>query len=233
MKIFALDCAKKTGGVAISVDGKLIYESYVNASTTHSETLLAMCDAAFSAVKLAPCDIDLFAVTAGPGSFTGLRIGIALIKGFAFANNIPCAPVSSLEALAQSVQVESGVIATALDARRQHVYGAIFIKNGAELTRITEDDILPCEDFAKKASEVHKTHKIGVKVYCIGDGAHMLAGKAENMCVCDDYIINGRAFGICKSAQIMHSKNLCVTPSDLTPIYLRPTLAERNLNGEN
>ncbi len=226
MKIFALDCAKKTAGVAISDNGLLIYESYISLQNTHSETLLNMCHNAFSASGLTTSDIDLYAVTAGPGSFTGIRIGVGLIKGFAFINNTLCAPVSSLKALAQSLPY-SGVIAAVLNARREHVYGAVFLKNGSEIKRLSKDEILPAQEFEQKANELCNLHAKGNVVHCIGDGCSLITHS--NFIKCDDSIINGRAFAICEIAAEMHKQQICVEPEKLLPIYLRLTLAERSL----
>ena len=100
MTVLGLDCAGKTAGVALCTDGELFYESRLCAGFTHSETLLPLCEEALRACRLSLQDISLLAVTAGPGSFTGLRIGLATVKGLAFAHGTPCAGVSTLEALA-------------------------------------------------------------------------------------------------------------------------------------
>ena len=125
MTIFGLDSAGKTAGIAILRDSRLIYECYLATGHTHSETLLCLCKNAFDAAGLSPAEIDVFAAAAGPGSFTGLRIGLAAVKGLAFPHDTPCAAVSTLEALAYSAAVE-GTLLCALDARRGEVYGPVF-----------------------------------------------------------------------------------------------------------
>ena len=125
MTIFGLDSAGKTAGIAILRDSRLIYECYLATGHTHSETLLCLCKNAFDAAGLSPAEIDVFAAAAGPGSFTGLRIGLAAVKGLAFPHDTPCAAVSTLEALAYSAAVE-GTLLCALDARRGEVYWAGF-----------------------------------------------------------------------------------------------------------
>ena len=114
MTIFGLDSAGKTAGIAILRDSRLIYECYLATGHTHSETLLCLCKNAFDAAGLSPAEIDVFAAAAGPGSFTGLRIGLAAVKGLAFPHDTPCAAVSTLEALAYSAAVE-GTLLCALD----------------------------------------------------------------------------------------------------------------------
>ena len=125
MTVLGLDCAGKTAGVALCRDGELFYESRLCAGFTHSETLLPLCEEALRACRLSLQDISLLAVTAGPGSFTGLRIGLATVKGLAFAHGTPCAGVSTLEALAFCAP-PVGSCVCALDARRGEVYHAGF-----------------------------------------------------------------------------------------------------------
>ena len=125
MKILAVDTAGKTAGVAVMEDDRLLYEVYLDAGLTHSETLLPMVDAALKACRLSCADIDLYGVNAGPGSFTGLRIGLAAVKGLALPRQTPCAPVSTLEALA-AAHIGEGTVVCALDARRGQVYSAAF-----------------------------------------------------------------------------------------------------------
>ncbi len=238
MIIFALDCAKKTAGVAISSGGNLLYEDCTEKTGTHSETLLEMCNEALSKTKITPADIDLFAVTAGPGSFTGLRIGISIIKGLAFSRDAICAGVSTLEALAMSTadnavkpnEAHTGgvVIASALDARRNHVYGALFHYYNSKLTRLTDDDIMPAETFCELAQQKKSELNCNNKVLLAGDGAPLLA-NSELFDVCGEEIINGKPNAICKCAVLMHSEGKCTKASKLAPIYLRPTLAERSL----
>ncbi len=226
MIIFALDCAKKTAGVAISHDGKLLYEDCTEKVGTHSETLLCMCHDAFTKTGISPGEIDLFAVTSGPGSFTGLRIGISIIKGLAFAQNKPCAAVSTLEALAMSA--ECGIVASVLDARRNHVYGALFQKSESGLLRLTQDDILPAEQFCEIAVQATQKYNYCNRIICMGDGAPLIE-KNNLFVVPDEKTINGTAYAITKCALNLYTQNKCTTADMLVPVYLRPTLAERSL----
>ncbi|MEG1477822.1 MAG: tRNA (adenosine(37)-N6)-threonylcarbamoyltransferase complex dimerization subunit type 1 TsaB, partial [Oscillospiraceae bacterium] len=127
MKCFSLDSAGKTAGVALMEDGRLLYEAYLNSGNTHSVSLLPLVESAFNMAGITAKDIDLFAVNAGPGSFTGIRIGLALVKGLALPNNTPCVGTSTLESLAYGFGGE-GTILAALDARRGEVYYAAFTK---------------------------------------------------------------------------------------------------------
>lgn len=142
MTIFGLDSAGKTAGIAILRDSRLIYECYLATGHTHSETLLCLCKNAFDAAGLSPAEIDVFAAAAGPGSFTGLRIGLAAVKGLAFPHDTPCAAVSTLEALAYSAAVE-GTLLCALDARRGEVYWAGFFAADGAVERLCPDESAP------------------------------------------------------------------------------------------
>ena len=125
MNILAIDTAGKTAAVAVMRDDTLLYEMASNTGLTHSETLLPMVDTALKACGLTLAQLDLYAVTNGPGSFTGLRIGLAAVKGLAFPRETLCAPVSTLEALA-AAHTGEGTVLCALDARRAQVYSAAF-----------------------------------------------------------------------------------------------------------
>ena len=125
MNILAVDTAGRSASVALLRDDTLLYETVCNCGLTHSETLMPMVDAALKTAGLHPEDIELYAVTAGPGSFTGLRIGMSAVKGMALVHQTPCAGVSTLEALARCHTGE-GVVVCAMDARRGQVYWAAF-----------------------------------------------------------------------------------------------------------
>ncbi|MCI6177133.1 tRNA (adenosine(37)-N6)-threonylcarbamoyltransferase complex dimerization subunit type 1 TsaB, partial [bacterium] len=142
MNILALDTAGKTAAVAVMQQDILRYETASNTGLTHSETLLPMVDTALRACGLTAAQIDLYAVTIGPGSFTGLRIGLSAVKGLAFAANTPCAGVSTLAALAWGMAGQ-GTVVGALDARRGQVYWAGFDLESHD--RLTPDAAEPVE----------------------------------------------------------------------------------------
>ncbi len=230
MNIFAIDSAKQTLGIAIRQNNKLIYESYAALSVTHSQTLLPLCEAAFLATGLTPKLIDLYAITKGPGSFTGLRIGIGLIKGLAFAQNTPCVGISTLKALAQSIS-GTGYIAATLNARRNNVYCALFYKCDGKLTRITSDELLHKDEFYDKVLQICKSRNCTQRVTCVGDGALMFEGDMF-LPVDDDYIM-GKAGAITQLAQIASQNSKTVLPQNLAADYLLLTQAERALLGED
>lgn len=172
MIVLGIDSSAKTAGVAVSQDGTLLYESWLGTGFTHSETLLELIDAALRAVRITPAQVDVYAVTAGPGSFTGLRIGMALVKGLAAANGTPCVPVSTLRALADAADTV-GLIIPAMDARRGEVYTAAFEKNAAgELLRLREDTAESAAAAMEYAAAWCEAHPHGC-VTLVGDGAHL------------------------------------------------------------
>ena len=153
MNILAIDTAGKTAAVAVMRDDTLLYEMASNTGLTHSETLLPMVDTALKACGLTPAQLDLYAVTNGPGSFTGLRIGLAAVKGLAFAANTPCAGVSTMAALAYGVCGEGTVIG-AQDARRGQVYWAGFdLATHARLTPDAAEPVTALEELRDQPSE--------------------------------------------------------------------------------
>ena len=146
MNILAVDTAGKTAGVALLQDDRLLYEVYLDAGMTHSETLMPMIDTCLKMCGMTCADIDLYGVNAGPGSFTGLRIGLAAVKGLAFPRETLCAPVSTLEALA-AAHTGKGTVLCALDARRAQVYSAAF--DLATHARLLDDDARAVSDLAE------------------------------------------------------------------------------------
>ncbi len=228
MITFALDCHSQTAGVAVLKDNALLYECTFASQSTHSETLLKLCDDAFNTVNLKPFDINLFAVTNGPGSFTGIRIGLSIIKAMAFANNTPCVGVSSLKALANSLPI-NGYIAACIDARRDEIYCALFKKENGVITQIIEDDALSCDNFSLITKQ--KTES-GAIVTAIGDGAKKLCNSHKNFIMSEDVYIMGRASSIAKLATEDYNNNKAISSNKLMPSYLKLSQAERQMQNK-
>ena len=150
MLILAFETSAKAGSVAVMEQGVLLAENYQNTGLTHSQTLLTMAQAALESCGKQPRDVGAVAVAAGPGSFTGVRIGVAAAKGFSWGSQIPCYGVSTLEAMALSLGLWSGVICCVMDARRSQVYNALFRAEGGKLTRLTEDRAISLEELKKE-----------------------------------------------------------------------------------
>ncbi|MEG2054416.1 MAG: tRNA (adenosine(37)-N6)-threonylcarbamoyltransferase complex dimerization subunit type 1 TsaB [Oscillospiraceae bacterium] len=223
MLTFSLDSAGKTAGVALVNGDELIYESYLSAGLTHSETLLELVNDAFSATGFTPKNVDLFSVALGPGSFTGLRIGLALLKGLALPFGTLCAGVSTLEALAEGC-ISKGIILSALDARRGEVYYAIFEKTADGLQRLTDDTADKAEIALAKAEE------FGKPITFIGDGAQLcydlMVVKGDNILYPKDQIY-GRASAVARVGEKMFSQGKAVDANLLSPVYHRFSQAER------
>lgn len=221
----AVDSAGKAAGIAVLWEDALIYESYLDAGLTHSETLLPMLKSAFAAAGIAPADVGLYAVSAGPGSFTGLRIGMALAKGLALPNHTPCVGVSTLEALALSVFVPLGsVIVAAEDARRGEVYYAVFEKNAEGMVRL-------CPDTAGKPCEMQEMLENAKKpVFLVGDGAEVCYNNLEKnlaLTVLPPHLCKGRASGVAFAARAARARGENTDAALLAPEYLKLCQAQR------
>ncbi|MBR5514600.1 MAG: tRNA (adenosine(37)-N6)-threonylcarbamoyltransferase complex dimerization subunit type 1 TsaB [Clostridia bacterium] len=223
MKILAFDSSAVAASAALLDDDKIIAEYTQNTGHTHSETLLPLAENALKAASCSVDDIDLFAVSAGPGSFTGVRIGVSLIKGLAFGKNKPIASISTLEALACNLCGFSGIVCPVMDARRNQVYTAIF-KNGI---RVTEDMLIPLcelEEILKKYSE---------PIYFTGDGYDLARKniKLENIENTPVRLRLQNAVSVALCGKNNFEKNTNIfTDSTLQPIYLRASQAERERN---
>lgn len=222
MITFGLDTAGKTAVVAIQDGDRLLYENFLDCGLTHSETMLPLIDAAFKATGLTPNDIELWGVTSGPGSFTGLRIGLAAIKGLAFVTNAPCAPVSTLEALASAFPCGEGTVITALDARRREVYWAAFDLSGCK--RLLPDEAAPVKNLAEFVKTCKKP------LFFVGDGAALCYneyGTEPGVVKIPAALSRCRGAAVCLAAQRMYENGDCVEPAALAPSYHRLSQAER------
>ncbi len=164
MKILALDSSATVASVALCEDGRLLAEYTIDNGNTHSETLLPMVEAMLASFKMTAHDIDIFAASSGPGSFTGVRIGMATLKGLAFGSKKPCVEISTLEALAENAVLHNGIICAVMNARRSQVYTATFRSDGKALTRLTEDEALSISELDERLSAY------GEAVAFVGDG---------------------------------------------------------------
>ncbi|MEG0751281.1 MAG: tRNA (adenosine(37)-N6)-threonylcarbamoyltransferase complex dimerization subunit type 1 TsaB [Oscillospiraceae bacterium] len=164
MNIFAIDSATRGASAAIYSDGRILSENFADIGLTHSQTLMELCDEVFRRSSLTPKDIDYFAATCGPGSFTGLRIGLGTVKGMAFAVGKPCIAVPTLEALAFATVPCERIVAPVLDARRGRVYCAQF-DAGTKTIRRTQDSVLTYSELGVSLE--------GKRVLFIGDAAEI------------------------------------------------------------
>ena len=228
MIILAVDSSSAAGSAAVYSDGRILYEAYANEGLTHSQTLLVRCDEAFRNSGTAPSDIDIYAVTAGPGSFTGLRIGMGLVKGMAFASDARCAAVPTFLALAQPLAGTGRDILTVLDARQKRVYCSAFRSEEGGLIKIMEDCILPLSelDEAVKACGLRN-------VLIAGDASPQAAASVEGAEDAGEDYRYVHAGQVCVAAAGMAERGELCTADELRPFYLQPSQAERNRLNNN
>ena len=222
MICLGIESAGKTAGVAIWEEDAPLYEATLSAGFTHSESLLEMIQTALTAARLTAADIDLWAVCAGPGSFTGLRIGLALVKGLAFATGAPCVGVSTLEALAWCAGPAATVV-PALDARRGQVYAAAF-QAGQPPRRLLED---AARDPASLADFVESCKK---PLVFVGDGAEICYNRYKDVpgvARLPGFLAASRAAGVCLAAMEQARQGNTQSGEQLRPQYLRLSQAER------
>lgn len=221
MNLLAIDTAGKTAAVAVLRDEVLLYEAAANNGLTHSETLLPMVDTALKACGMRCADIDLYGVTAGPGSFTGLRIGLAAVKGMALPRQTPCAGVSTLEALAWGMAGQ-GTVVGALDARRGQVYWAGF--DLATHDRLTPDAAAPVQALENFVAGCKKP------LFFVGDGAALCYNRFSELpgvLPCPQPLRVLRGSGVALAARRMLQAGRTVPPAELLPDYHRLSQAER------
>ena len=225
MKILAFETSAKAASVALMDKGKLLGESYQNTGLTHSQTLMVMAEDLLKTCNLTVKDVDAVAVAAGPGSFTGVRIGVAAAKGFAWGGELPCYGVSTLEAMALSLGVYQGYVIPAMDARRSQVYTAIFRADQGNLTRLEEDMAISLEELKEKIKNFEEP------VFLVGDGAvlcyNTLLEEVPGLILPPEHRMHQRAAGVALAAQAMADAGDPGNGAELTPNYLRLSQAER------
>lgn len=228
MRILAFETSAKAASVAILEEDKLLGESYLNCGQTHSRTLMKLAEELLSVCELTAEDITAVACAAGPGSFTGVRIGTAAAKGFAWGRELPCVGVSTLEAMAQQARLFEGIVCCAMDARRAQVYNAIFSCEGGILTRLTEDRAISLEELTESLKN-EKKPKI-----MVGDGAQLCyntIGKTVSGCMlAPEHIVMQRASGVALAARRLLLTGADFDGAALVPNYLRLSQAERERN---
>lgn len=232
MKILAIDCSAKSASCAITDDSNIIASSFINVSLTHSQTLMPMVCSLLSQSKTDLNEIGAFAVSAGPGSFTGVRIGISAIKGMAASKKLPCIAVSTLFAIAQNFKDRDALVCAVMDARCNQVYTALFrIKNG-KIKRLCEDRAEKIETVAK---EILKS-RVKCPIIIAGDGAKLFYSAVKskgNVILADEYHRYQNGVGVALAAKENYEKGEFTTPEKLLPVYLRLPQAERELKEKN
>ncbi len=229
MKILALDSSSKSASAALIEDGKLICESFVNAGLTHSRTLMQMVNDCLKISDTEPSQIEGFALTNGPGSFTGLRIAVSAVKGMAAVNSTPCASVSTLLSLAYNLRGCDGYALALLDARCNQFYYAIFRVCEDKVERICEDSAGNSDDIFQKLDGIDKT------IYTIGDGAELFCkSNAErienkNFILCNDRLRFVNGYSTALAAEEIFTSGRAISADEIKIEYLRLPQAEREL----
>ena len=227
MKILSVDSSSVSASVAITENGVTLAENFINNGLTHSQTLMPMVEKTLIDADVSIKDIEVFAITNGPGSFTGVRIGIASVKGMADALNKKCVAISTLEAIAEPLKNEDCIACAVMDARCNQVYTAIF-ENG---NRLCEDKAVLIDELGKELKSYNK------KVVFIGDGSVLCYEKLKdvvtNISVAEEDIRFIHASSIGRLAEVkIKNGEMTIDSANLVPFYLRLPQAERELNNK-
>ena len=225
MLILAFETSAKAASVALLEDGKLLGEAYQNTGMTHSQTLMVMAEDLLKTAGKTAQDVTAVAVAEGPGSFTGVRIGVAAAKGFAWGRQIPCAGVSTLEAMAVSLGIFDGYICPVMDARRSQVYNALFYVNQGNLERVSPDRAIALADLQNELQNLEKP------IFLVGDGSNLcyntLKDAVPNLILPPEHRMHQRAVGVALVAQQKIAAGENCDGGALKPNYLRLSQAER------
>ena len=221
MRILAIESSACAASVALVEDGRLLAQNLQHAGLTHSRTLLPMLHGLLDGLGLKVADVDKIAVAHGPGSFTGIRIGVATAKGLAWAAERPLVGVSSLEAMAhQAKHLGPGLLCPAMDARRGQVYNALFRAEGERLLRLTEDRAIAIEDLFAQTD--HKGPYL-----LVGDGAALchawLNKEGLPALILPEHLVQQTAWGVAIAALDLPGESV----HEVNPKYIRPSQAER------
>ena len=222
MLLLAFETSAKAGSVALHDGTKLLGESYCNTGMTHSQTLMTMAEDLLKNCGHTPQDVTAVAVAAGPGSFTGVRIGVAAAKGFAWGLDIPCHGVSTLEAMALNLGVHSGYVLPVMDARREQVYTAMFHAVDGKLERKCQDRALAIADLYEEIKNLSEP------IFLVGDGSilcyNTLKEQVPALILPGEHRMHQRAAGVALAALAQPDSG---DGAALTPNYLRLSQAER------
>ena len=222
MLLLAFETSAKAASVALFDGETLLAEQYQNTGLTHSQTLLVMAQDMLKQCGKTPQDVQAVAVANGPGSFTGVRIGVAAAKGFAWGGELPIYGVSTLEAMARGLGIFDGYICCAMDARRNQVYNALFYVNQGVLTRQTSDRAIALDDLKEELKKLEKT------IFLVGDGSNLcyntLKDDVPNLVLPTQWRMHQRAVGVGLAALAQEQAD---DPAGLAPNYLRLSQAER------
>ena len=223
LNILAVDTSGPVAGCAVMRDGAIAYTAALRVGMTHSQTILPAVDAALRATGLRCADMDVFAAVVGPGSFTGVRIGVCMVKGFAHAAGKPCCAVNALQALSLNLAGFDGLVCPVLDARRGQAYCAAFDVSAGMPVRVAQDAALPLTAFLESLPRDGRLAFVGDGVPAYADAVRAALGARAfvpppNLC-------DLRADAVCALAA--RHPEAWMAPAQLKPYYLRAPQAER------
>ena len=225
MLILAFETSAKAASVALFQDGKLLGESYQNTGLTHSQTLMVMAEDMLKQCGFAPKDVTAVAVAAGPGSFTGVRIGVAAAKGLAWGLQVPCYGVSTVESMALGLGAYAGTVCPVMDARRSQVYNALFAAENGQLKRVAEDRAIALADLAEELKTSPKP------IFLVGDGSELtfktLKDTVPGLVLPMESHMHQRAVGVGLAAMKAMEAGETGDAEAMQPNYLRLSQAER------
>ncbi len=228
MNILAIDTSALTSTVAVMKDGVCVFENNITTSLTHSETLMPTIDYALKSTRLTVKDIDLFAVSCGPGSFTGIRIGVSAVKALAYSLDKPVFGVNTLLALANNLSVVDVPVCPIMDARRSQVYNAVYKFKNSSVTEVEAPRALAIEELCASIKE---------KTYFVGDGVEVYKDKISSLCgdfalFAPPHLMLQKAASIAALANIAKEDEY-TSAEALEVIYLRKSQAEREREERN
>lgn len=228
MLTLAFETSAKAASVALLEDGKLLGEIYQNTGLTHSQTIMVMAQDLLRQCGKTVADLTGLGVANGPGSFTGIRIGVAAAKGFAWGAQLPCCGVSTLAAMAVSLGVWNGFVCPVMDARRSQVYNALFRVDCGKYTRIREDRAISLQELGEDVKNLEQP------VFLVGDGSilcyNTLLETVPALVLPPEHRMHQRALGVALEAERMLSSGESFPGEALLPNYLRLSQAERERN---
>ncbi len=226
MRILALETSAKACSAAVSEDGRIVASAFQCTGLTHSRTLMPMVEDMLRNADLSLADCDAIAVAHGPGSFTGIRIGIAAAKGLAFAADKPMAGISTLEAMAMNCIATPGMIVCAMDARRQQVYNALFTTDGHTLTRCSPDRPIALSELAEEIKQYPQQN-----ITVVGDGAHLccryLTDCGISCNIAPPHLLQQNAATVALAAETAAAEGRLCSAQELEAVYLRAAQADK------
>ncbi len=227
MKILAFDSTAFSASVALIDDNRLLGSFFTNNKLTHSRTLIPMAEALLENADVDIGEIGAFAVNAGPGSFTGVRIGVAAVKGLAFANNKPCISVSTLDSMAYNLRQADCTAVCVMDARCSQVYNSNYIIKDGTIKKLCGDRAVSVEQLGDELRGVQE------RIILAGDGAEICYNIFKDfipgIIIADEHIRYQNAVSTAFLAAEKYNSGSCVAADELLPVYLRMPQAEREL----